>query len=70
MKNYFSKVVALELMTVNGECHKCSATKNAELFSMALCSVGALGVIMTATVQVRKRKRRITDNIKLIRSVF
>ena len=46
-----SKVVALELMTASGELIYCSREKNKEIFLAALCSLGALGVIVSVTWQ-------------------
>lgn len=44
-------VVALELMTAGGELIYCSREKNKEIFLAALCSLGALGVIVSVTWQ-------------------
>ncbi|KAJ7380922.1 hypothetical protein OS493_004507 [Desmophyllum pertusum] len=44
-------VVALELMKADGEVIYCSRDQNKEIFLAALCSLGALGVILSVTWQ-------------------
>ena len=45
-----ASVIALQLMTPDGELHDCDATKNRELFDAARVSLGALGIITQAKI--------------------
>eukprot|EP01102_Stenamoeba_stenopodia_P008548 TRINITY_DN2465_c0_g1_i1.p1 TRINITY_DN2465_c0_g1~~TRINITY_DN2465_c0_g1_i1.p1 ORF type:complete len:547 (-),score=120.71 TRINITY_DN2465_c0_g1_i1:219-1859(-) len=42
----------IELVTGSGQLWRCSRNENPDLFSAACCSVGALGVIVTITMQM------------------
>jgi len=53
----FLQVVSLELMTANGEIMHCSRRQNKEIFLSALCSLGAVGIILTVTWQCEKAFR-------------
>ena len=44
-------MVSLELMTASGEIIHCSRHDNKEIFAAALCSLGALGIILSLTWQ-------------------
>jgi D-arabinono-1,4-lactone oxidase len=44
-------ITALSLVLSNGHLVSCSATKNPSLFRAALCSLGALGIIVEVTLQ-------------------
>lgn len=46
-----TQVVALDLVTGTGEVRHCSATENPELFSAARVGLGALGIIVSVTLQ-------------------
>jgi len=50
-------VVSLELMTANGEIMYCSRSQNKEIFLAALCSLGAVGIILTVTWQCEQAFR-------------
>jgi len=43
-------VLALRILTFDGQILSCSKTENEELFSAALCSLGQMGIILQATV--------------------
>lgn len=44
----------IEMLTANGEIIKYSKTSNSHEFPAILCSLGALGIILTATLQCEK----------------
>lgn len=46
-----TQVLELELITCQGEKVICSRKKNMEVFLAALCGLGAIGVIVTVTIQ-------------------
>ena len=48
-----SAVLALQLVLAHGELLSCSKTENAEVFRAALCSLGALGIVVSVTVKTR-----------------
>lgn len=48
---FCQQVVALELMTANGEIIHCSRDENKEIFLAALCNLGAVGIILSVTWQ-------------------
>eukprot|EP00057_Strongylocentrotus_purpuratus_P008922 XP_011663396.1 PREDICTED: L-gulonolactone oxidase isoform X2 [Strongylocentrotus purpuratus] len=44
-------IVSLELLTGSGEVLPCSDSENPDVFNAALCGLGALGIILTVTIQ-------------------
>jgi len=73
-----SSVIGLEIITSSGEIVKCSKTENPELFSAARCGLGALGIIITVTLQCEpaynlhvveypSRYSHVVDNLATIR---
>nr|XP_054757565.1 L-gulonolactone oxidase-like [Lytechinus pictus] len=46
-----TNIVSLELLTGRGEVLQCSASENPDVFSAACCGLGALGIILTVTIQ-------------------
>eukprot|EP00762_Andalucia_godoyi_P001774 ANDGO_07156.mRNA.1 L-gulono-1 len=52
-----SQIVELELLTADGTILRCSKSENAALFDYARVSLGALGIIITATMQVERAFR-------------
>jgi UDP-N-acetylenolpyruvoylglucosamine reductase len=49
--NLSSYVVEIELLTGTGEVLTLSEEENQEIFKAALCGIGTLGIILTATIQ-------------------
>lgn len=49
-----SYVTELELMTADGNKIKCSREENSELFLATCCGLGAIGIILTVTIQCEK----------------
>ncbi len=45
-------VVALKILTSNGEIHDCSPTENVELFYHSLATLGQFSIILEATIQL------------------
>ena len=41
----------MELMTANGDVINCSREENEDVFLCALCSIGAMGVVLSMTWQ-------------------
>ncbi len=59
-KNYRSlsgEIAALRLVTAQGDAIECSANKNAELFSAARVSIGALGILTEITMRLTASHR-------------
>nr|XP_054773493.1 L-gulonolactone oxidase-like [Lytechinus pictus] len=49
-----SYIIDMKIMTSSGEIIRCSKDEKPELFSAACCGLGALGVILSATIQCEK----------------
>jgi cytokinin dehydrogenase len=49
-------VLALRILTFDGQILSCSKTENEELFHAALCSLGQMGIILNATLSLVKSK--------------
>lgn len=49
--NFCNYVTELELMDCNGKIFTCSRKENKEIFLAAVCGLGAIGVILTVTLQ-------------------
>jgi FAD/FMN-containing dehydrogenase len=49
-------VESLEVATVDGEIRRCSRTENAELFWGVLSGLGQVGLVLTATLRLRRVK--------------
>lgn len=54
-----SQVVALRLVTANGEVIACNATREPDLFNAARVNLGALGVVSELTLRVRPAYRLV-----------
>lgn len=48
-----SAVTALKLVIASGEVLQCSETENADVFAAALCSLGALGIVVEVTMMTQ-----------------
>ncbi|XP_076451036.1 L-gulonolactone oxidase-like [Babylonia areolata] len=63
-----SQVLAVELMTASGEVMRISKTENSELLPAVVLSLGALGVILTVTLQCepafRLHNKPFTSSLK------
>ncbi len=57
--SFADHVLTLEVITLDGMCHRCSRTENPELFHATLCSLGQMGIILSATLSVVEKK----DNV-------
>ncbi|XP_071482487.1 L-gulonolactone oxidase-like [Diadema antillarum] len=49
-----TNILDLDLMKSSGEIVHCSEKENPDLFSAALCGLGALGIIVTVTIQCER----------------
>lgn len=49
-----SNIIELEIMNSRGEIVKCSKSENSDLFAAARCGLGAVGIVITVTLQVEK----------------
>jgi L-gulonolactone oxidase len=63
--NLSSYVVEIELLTANGEVLTMSDEENKEIFKAALCGVGTLGILLTATIQCEEE-----FNLKLNKKIM
>ena len=50
-----TRVTALKIVVADGLLKECSETQNADLFRAALCSIGALGIIVEVTLKLERR---------------
>lgn len=52
-------VIGLEILTFDGQIQSCSRTQNPDLFFTALCSLGQMGIILSATLSLIDKKEHV-----------